>query len=81
MGGFASDRRTVHGGDQRLVEVDKRLHQARLRTLACRRRAPQEIGHIVARTERVSRAMPEHDANLIVVRGPIEELGQRDVHP
>ena len=60
-GGSAPDRRTVHGGDERLVEVDKRLHQARLGRLTGPWRALQEIHQIVARAERVSRAMPEHD--------------------
>src|SRR5207247_1530068 len=74
------DRRAVDGGDQRLVEVDERIHQARLGRLTGPWRALQEIHHIVARTERVSRAVPEHDANLLVLRRRIEKLREGDVH-
>src|SRR5205823_3529994 len=79
-GGSAPDRRTVDGGDERLVETDQRLHQARLGRLTEPWRALQEIHYIVARTERVSRAVPEHDANLLVLRRRSEKLRDGDVH-
>jgi len=40
----------VHGGDERLVEVDERLHQARLGRLPGLRRILQKLHHIVAGT-------------------------------
>jgi hypothetical protein len=36
--------------------------------------------YVVAGAKRISRTMPEHDANLIVFRSVIEQIGQRDVH-
>src|SRR5207237_9313500 len=79
-GGSTPDRRAVDGGDERLVEIDERLHQARLGRLTGPWWALQEIHHIVARTERVSRAVPERDANLLVLRRRIEKLRESDVH-
>src|SRR5206468_1383960 len=53
---------------------------ARLGRLTGPWRALQEVRHIVARTERVSRAVPDHDANLLVLRRRIEKFREGDVH-
>jgi len=44
------------------------------------RRVLQKIPHIVAGAERISRAVPEYDPNLIVLCGGIEQVRQGDVH-
>ena len=66
-GGSAADGGTLHGRDQRLVEIDQRIHQPRLRRVSRPWRILQKILHIVARAERISCAMPEHDACAFVL--------------
>ena len=44
------------------------------------RRVPQEVLYVVAGAKGISRAVPEHDANLIVFGSVIQQVGERDVH-
>src|SRR5258705_8543485 len=70
----------LNGGDQRLLEIDQRLDQLRLRTFALCWRVLHKVLDIIARTERISRSMPKHDAYLIVFCRPVEQFRHRDVH-
>src|SRR5207249_9649709 len=60
-GGSAPDRRTVDGGDERLVEVEERLHQARMGRLTGPSRALQAVHHTLASIDRAYCRGPEHD--------------------
>src|SRR2546425_10059291 len=60
-----SDGRPVHGCDQWLVEVDQRLDEALLRTVTRLRRILQKVTEIVARGERISRAMQDRKSTRL----------------
>ena len=79
-GGSASDGGTVHGRDQRLVEIDQRIHQPSLRRFSRPWRILQKILDIVARAEGISCAMPEHDTCAFVLGRVIEDIRERHVH-
>jgi hypothetical protein len=79
-GGSASDSGTAHGCDQRLVEIEQRVHQARLRRLSRPRRILEEILDIVAGAERISGAMPEHHACPVVLGRVVEDIRERHIH-
>jgi hypothetical protein len=61
----------LHGGDQRLLEIDQRVDQFRLRTFDRSWRVLHKILDIIARTKRISRSMPKRDAYLIVFAAPL----------
>src|SRR6266702_1872647 len=62
----------LNGGDQRLLEIDQRVDQLRLSTVALRWRVLHKVLNIIARTTRLSRSMPKHDAYLIVFCRSVE---------
>ncbi len=79
-GGSASDRGAAHGRDQRLIEIDERIHQPSLRRVSRPWRILQKILNIIARAERISCAMPEHDTRAFVLSRVIEDVRERCVH-
>src|SRR6202049_2856661 len=79
-GGAAADGGAVDRGDQRLVEVDQRLHQSGLWRFSRPWRILEKILDIVARAERISRAMPEDDTRVLVIRRLVEDACERQVH-
>src|SRR5712691_5202874 len=79
-GGSTADSCTLYGGDQCLVEVNERIHQASLRRFTWPWRILQEILHIVAGAERISRAVPEHHTYSFVLGRVIEKIRQSHVH-
>src|SRR6266536_2935414 len=79
-GGAAADGGTLHGRDQRLVEVDQRIHQPGLRRFSWTWRILQEVLHIVAGAERISCAVPEHDTRALVLGRLVEDIRERHVH-
>src|SRR5258706_14230964 len=62
----------LHGGDQRLLEIDQRADQLRLRTFVLCWRVLHKVLDIIARTKRISRSMPQHDAYLLVFCRSVE---------
>src|ERR1700751_4182447 len=60
-GGSATNRRTLHGRNDRFFEFNERLHQEALRIVAWSGRIVEKIPHVVAGAERISGAVPEHD--------------------
>src|SRR4029077_2214010 len=62
--GSTANRSAVDGGDDRFFEIDQCAYQPSLRTFTGSRRILHEVLEIVACTEGIARAMPEHDANL-----------------
>src|SRR6266436_5331039 len=79
-GGATADRGAVDRGDQRLVEVDQRLHQSGLRKIPRPRRILEKILEIVTRAERMSRAMPEDDTRVVVIRCLVQDACESHVH-
>src|SRR6267154_4685684 len=63
-GGAATDGGALDRHDHWLVEVEKCLHEAGLRRFAWPWKILEKILDIVARTERIPRAMPEDDARV-----------------
>jgi hypothetical protein len=74
------DRGAANRGDDWLVEVHQRLHEGGLWRFAGPRRILEEILDIVARAERFSSAVPEHDTRVVVVRRLIEDARECHVH-
>src|SRR6266550_4637023 len=79
-GGAAADGGAVDRGDERLVEVEQRIHQSGLWRFSRSRRILQKILDIVARAERISRAVPEDDTRVLVIRHLVENAGESHVH-
>src|SRR5262249_40086807 len=75
-----TNRHAVHGGDDRLLEADQRVHQARLGAATRAGGIRDEVLQVVAGGERVPRAVPEHDSRLIVSSGAVEQIRHGDVH-
>jgi hypothetical protein len=75
-----ADRGALHRSDDWFVEVNQRFDQASLWTFTGPRRVLEKILYVVAGAKRIARAMPEHDANLIVFGSVIEQIGQYYVH-
>src|SRR3989442_11278345 len=78
--GSTADGGAMHRGDDWFVEVHQRLHQARLRRFTRPWRILEEILHIVAGAERISRAVPEHHTYSFVLGRVIEKIRQSHVH-
>ena len=75
-----SDGGAVDGGDDRLVEIDQRIHQPSLRRVSRPRRVVQKILDIVAGAERVSCAVPERDTRALVPGRVDEDVCESHVH-
>src|SRR5262245_5143838 len=80
QGSTASNCDTLHSGNHRLIQVKQRLTKPSLRTLTRAWRVLKKILYIVARTERVSRGVPDHNMYLIVLCGLIECVRKSVVH-
>src|SRR5712672_982832 len=78
--GAAADCGAVDRSDQWLVEVDQRLHQSGLRRFSRPWRILQKILDVIAGTEGISRAMPEDDTRVLVIRGLAEDACESHVH-
>jgi hypothetical protein len=70
----------VDRGDQWLVEVDQCIHEAGLWRFAWPWRILEKILDIVARTERIPRAMPKDDTRVLVIRRLVEDACESQVH-
>ena len=79
-GGPTADGGALHGCDQRLAEIEQRVHQPSLRRVSCPWRILQEIVDVVARTERIACAMPEHDTCALVLGRVIEDIRECRIH-
>src|SRR5882672_2330490 len=79
-GGPASDYRTVHCCDDWLFKSDEGIDQTRLRTVFGTWGIFQKVVEVVPRTEGVSRSVPKHDADAIVLRCGVDEIRHVDVH-
>src|SRR6266851_3473507 len=79
-GGATADGGAVDRRDQWLVEVDQYIHEAGLWRFAWPWRILEKILDIVARTERISRAMPEDDTRVLVIRRLVEDACERQIH-
>jgi hypothetical protein len=78
--GSTANGGALHGGNQRLVELEQRSHQPGLRRVPWPWRIPQKILYVIARTKRISWAMPEHDACALVLGRSIEDIREKRVH-
>src|SRR5262245_43642496 len=78
--GSATDRRALHGRDDRFFEANERIYQAALRKVVWSGRLVKEIPHVVAGAERVSGAVPEHHTDCFVFAGVAEDLRKARVH-
>src|SRR6266700_2753101 len=79
-GGAATDCGAADRRDQWLVEVDQCIHEAGLWRFAWPWRILEKILDIVARAERISRAMPEDDTRVRVIRRLAEDACESPVH-
>src|SRR5713226_529236 len=79
-GGAATDRGAVDRRDQWLVEVDQCVHEAGLWRFAWPWRILEKILDIVARAERISRAVPKDDLHDLVIRRLAEDTCESYVH-
>ena len=79
-GGAAADGGALDGGDQRFVEIDERILQPGLRRFLRPRRILQKVLDIVAGTERIAGAVPEHDTRRRVPGRIVEDIGKVNVH-
>jgi hypothetical protein len=78
--GAATDRGAVDRRDQWLVEVDQCIHEAGPWRLAWPRRILEKILDIVARAERIYRAVPKDDLHVLVMRYLVEDTCESYVH-
>ncbi len=79
-GGAAADRGAVDRRDQRLVEVDQCFHEAGLGRFAWPWRIFEKILDIIARAERIPRAVPEDDPRGLVIRRLVKDARESRVH-
>src|SRR5216683_3426243 len=78
--GATTYRGAVDRRDQQLVEIDQCIHEAGLWRFTRPRRIPERILDIVARAERIPRAVPEDDLDVLVIRRLIEDTCESHVH-
>src|ERR1700690_260943 len=79
-GGAAPDCRTVHSRDDWLFKGNEGIDQTGLRTVFRAWRILQKVIEVVSRTEGVSRSVPKHDADAIILCCSVEEIRHGDVH-
>src|SRR5712691_11468081 len=79
-GGAATDGGAVDRHDHRFVEVDECVHETGLWRFAWPWRILEKVLDIVARAERISRAVPEDDTRVLVIRRLVEDACESHVH-
>ena len=70
----------MHRGDKRLVELDQRSDEARLRAVVTLQGVVEEIPEVIARAECIAGAVQEHNPRFVVLGSGIEQLGYCRAH-